>query len=215
MAEFDAADCLAKLKRELRRPTSDAQVDDTDLYELLTEGARYAQQLLATHGFEQNAAWEEATTADSMTYTILYEPYGPLEVRSGRNGSSLVLGPDSDPSTDLVWQGTTFLVPNNETRTFANGLWVRYTKTHGVISASSAPTLKPTRARYMAIFKAAELWMDRGGYKDATVFSNKLHRLAFGDPSMPGDVGLVGGLKQSFMLSAHPPAWWHSSDLSR
>jgi len=213
MAEFDSADLLAKLKRELRRPTSDAQIDDTDLYELLTEGCRYTQALMAVHGFEQNASWELATTADNMTYTITQTPVGILEIRDGRSGPVLQLGPDSDPSTDLVWQGTTFLVPDNQTREFGNGLWVRYTAQHPAISASVEPTLLPARNRYLAIYKAAELWMDRGGYKDATVFSNKLHRMAFGDPSMPGDAGVISAMKQPFAISGSAPRWWTSGDL--
>jgi hypothetical protein len=202
---------LAKVKRELRRPAGDAQIDDADLYELLTEGCRYAQQLLAVHGFEQNAEWEQATTSDSKTYTIDGTPMGVIEARDGRNGTVLVLGPDSDPQTDLVWQGSTFLVPNNETRTFGSGLWVRYTPQHPAMSAAVQPTLSPSRARYLAVFKAAELWMDRGGYKDATVFSNKLHRMAFGDPSIPGDVGLVSAMKQPFVVANSPPTWWRGN----
>lgn len=211
MAEFDSADLLSKLKNELRRPTADAQVVDSDLYDLLTEGLRHVQQLLAAHGFDQNAVWELATTSDQKTYSVTGEPMAIMEVRDGRNGVNMVLGPDSDPNTDLVWQGASFLVPNNETRTFVNGLYVRYTPTHVQISASVVPTLKPSRGRYLAVFKAAELWMDRGGYRDATVFSNKYHRMAFGNPDIPGDQGIVTAMKQPFVIAQSTPAWWRSN----
>lgn len=216
MAEFDSADLLQKLKSELRRPTNDAQVVDSDLYDLLTEGCRHVQSLLAAHGLEQNAQWEQCTTTDSKTYSLTGTPRGTLEVRYGRAGPLLTLGPDSDPNTDLVWQGQTFLVPNDQTRTFTNGLWVRYTPLHVQISASVAPTLLPSRMRYLAVMKAAELWMDRGGYRDATVFSNKFGRMAWGDPSIPGDQGMVGALKQPFVIStSNAPDWWRSADLRR
>lgn len=216
MAEFDSADLLQKLKNELRRPTNDAQVVDTDLYDLLTEGCRHVQVLMAAHGMEQNALWEQATTSDTKTYTITGTPQAILEVRDGRAGPLQRLGPDSDPNTNLVWQGTSFLVPNDQTRVYANGLWVRYTPLHVQISASVAPTLLPARARYLAVFKAAELWMDRGGYRDATVFSNKFGRMAWGDPSIPGDQGLIGAMKQPFVITtSNSPDWWRSGDLRR
>lgn len=199
---------MARLKSELRRPTNDAQVVDTDLYDLLTEGCRHVQTVLAAHGFEQNAVWEQATTSDNKTYSLVGVPQAIIEVRDGRAGPVLTLGPDSSPNTDLVWQGQTFLVPNDQTRTFTNGLQVRYTPLHVQISASTAPTLLPSRARYLAVFKAAELWMDRGGYRDATVFSNKFARMAWGDPSIPGDQGIIGALKQPFVISNAPPNWW-------
>lgn len=214
MADYDSADMLARLKRELKRPTSDPALDDTDLYQLLTRGLRYTQRLLAKHGLDQNATWELATTSDNQTYTITSEPAGGvLEVRHGRDGPVLVLGPDPDASTDLVWKGTTFIVPDGRTVPFANGIYVHYTPIHGAIDGGgNEPTLAPTEARDIAILHAAMLWFDRGGFRDTTWLDNKIHKLMFGNPAIPGDVGIVGGLKQPFLgQPAKAQAWWRAN----
>lgn len=213
MAEYDSADCLARLRRELKRPTNDAASNDTDdLYALLTEGMRYVQAVFAAHGLEHNTVWEQAATADAgYTYTITGEPVGPLEVRNGRDGVVMILGPDSDPITDLVWEGSRFRSPDNTPLTATNGLWVRYTPEHPAVNAGTNPTLVPIRGRLAGIYRAAELWMDRGGYRDATVFANKGAKLLFGDPAVFGDVGLIGARKQAFTRRPSAREWWRGN----
>jgi hypothetical protein len=216
VAEWDIADLLLRLQRELKRPANAIDVDTATLYTDLTEGLRWTQTLLSAHGMDDNAIWEEATTSDNKVYSLTQQPQGKLEVRDGRNGRRLQLGADSDPSTDLVWQGLTFLVPDDRERTFGGGLWVRYTPEPAVIDGSgNEPTLMPKRARLLAVYKAAELWMDRGGYRDSAVYANKLQRAAFGDPSSPGDVGIITASKQPWSVMNTPPEWWHSADFTR
>lgn len=213
MPEFDSSNCLARLRRELKRPTNDAASNNTDdLYELLTEGMRYVQGIMAAHGLDQNAISETATTADSgLTYTITGEPVGQVIARDGPSGITLILGPESDPATDLVWEGTTFRAPDAEPRLFTEGLIVRYTPEHPAMSASVEPTLTPIRGRLAAIYRAAELWMDRGGYRDATVFANKAAKVLFGDPQIPGDIGIIGVRKQAFSRKSGAREWWRGN----
>lgn len=211
MTEFSSSDSLLRLRRELKRPTNDAGVDDTDLYQLLTEGMRYTQALMAKHGLTHNAGWEQATTSDTMTYTIASEPEGTYTLRDGRNGTLLVVGEDGDPGVDLVRSGLTFLVPNQLPRVFANGLWVYYTPEHGEVTTTAEPTLKPLRARLLGIYHAAELWYDRGGYRDSEVYAQKFQKLAFGS-GLPGDVGLIPSKKQPFAVRNGPYFWWKSND---
>jgi hypothetical protein len=209
MSDLDAPDCLARVKRELKRPSSDAAQDDTDLYQLLTEGCRKAQEILARHGFEHNAIWEQATTSDTITYSILYEPVGPMEARDGRTGRLLMIGPDGHSSTDLVWTGEAFLIPEARTKTFSNGLWIRYTPEHGVVNATTAPTLKPTRARLFAIYHAAHLWLDRGGFRDIDWIVAKKQEVLFGDGQ--GDTGIIGR-KQPWQRETGGYSWHRSPD---
>lgn len=213
MATWDQADMLAKLKLELKRPTNDASLGtDDQLYALLSEGLAYTQALLSQHGLQQNATWEQASTVDTKVYTIAYEPVGPFNCYDGQDSTiPLIVGPEDVAQTDLVWQGLTLLVPRNQLRVFANGLWVFYTREAPAITASIAPALMPTRARKIAVLHAAREWLDRGGYREEVVnaYTVKMSRVLFGDPSIPGDVGIVTSRKRGLSSRGFRDGrWW-------
>lgn len=215
MAEYDSSAMLSLMKLEMKRPTNSPDVDDTILYQDLTEGLRWVSSILAKHGLEMNAVWEQATTSDNMTYTITTQPDVIVMLRDGRNGPFLMLGTDGDPHADLVWQGTTFLVPDNQTRAFGGGLQVRYIPQETAITASVQPTLQPARARLVAVYHAAEIFLGRGGYRDVSFLTAKKSAALFGDPNVPGDCGIIGSRKQAFAGPGQrgPGAMWYKSFL--
>ena len=85
----------------------------------------------------------------------------------------------------------------------------------GVIDAETDSTIQPPFARRVLVYHALALWAARGGYQDPAVWEAREQQALFGNPLIPGDIGILGQLKtQNFAsgLAAHaqagPYRWW-------
>lgn len=223
MTEFSQEWMLAQFKAAIGEPTDTVAFTDEAAYQLITDGCRWVQRLLAQH--VPNAvrlAPEELTTAnDGVTYTFTYFPFGHLELRDGRDGVVLLPGTDWDRHSDVyILEGNRLRFPDNQARTFTDGLWARYVPEHGVVDANTAPTLMQPALR-AAIYHAAAEYADQGGAIDPEPYERRRDRELFGNPKTPGDLGLIHALKTQQFAQGTPATsgaggrWWRSSDFTR
>lgn len=225
MALYDAADCLARVKRLAGRPATDGDKGPSDTtvddfwYALLTDAQLFWVREIATHVPAQMTTIEKLTTADSgVSYDFSAEPLGNYELRESPTGRLLLPGPDWDPGYDFIPDGQKIRFQGQKTKTFANGPWARYVKVPGVIASGSEPTLKPTHARQLLVFRACIIWAERGGLRDPAPYQQMEDDAWFGDP-LKGRVGLIGALKQQAFLQGGESVpgsqegdWWRNID---
>lgn len=229
MADFDSADLLKRVKRVLGF-TGNTAIGDTTLgtlderlYECLTNAQRRIVGIFAAAApHSQVSAPEQLPTGDSgLTYTFAYYPWGHVELRDGRDGPLVYPANDWDQSGQgMVIEGQTLRVPNGETRTYADGLWARYVREPGVISAAVEPTLLPPSARICVVYAAAEEYASQGGAMNPDPYITALAKAMRGDPQINGDVGFVGRLQAQFHMMGAPAAmpypsyWWRNPDFT-
>ena len=166
-------------------------------YSLITEGHHYWLGQFAIHAPQANMASGTMSTADSgATYTFP-SSVTPLWyiVYTSSTGDFMRPGSYDDPGADYVPEGSKIRMTRGKTRTFSSGPFVRYVAPGGDVDGSTAPTLLPTHARLLCVYHAVAEYMRQGGYGDPAPFEAKEFALAWGDPRMPGDVGLLGALK--------------------
>ena len=218
ITEFSAEWCLSTFRQIAGLPDEAPDPSETVMYDLVTNGCRRIQRLLAQHVPDAvKIAPEELTTLnDGVTYTFAYYPMGRAEVREGRTGRVLVPGPDWDNSSSTyVMEGQTIRWPNNQARTFPTGLWARYTPEHPVVDENTAPILTRIALR-AAIWDAVAEWAAQGDAVDPTRYELGRAREMWGDKNMPGDEGVIGALKRQFYAQGAPAGgdayWWRNSD---
>src|SRR3972149_1141641 len=219
MALFDAADLLARVKRLALAPTTDEEMADADWYALLTAAPVHWMRQLAVHAPEWNMGARELMTTADVGKTSLFGSGtvplgGHIEIRASRTGPLLRPGPEWDPSTDYVWEGDKIRMPNNRARTFSSGPFARYVAVSGTLDGSNPPTLKPTEARELLVYRAAAHWASQGGYRDPTPFLALEQKAWAGDPALAGDVGILGNLRTAVFAmgqaaqGAGTGIWW-------
>lgn len=223
MADFDSADLLSRFRGLIRIGTNTADSSDAELYGLLSNAQHRLIQILAAHcPWTQVTAPTALTSTDSgVTYTFgsgVY-PLGHLELYNGVDGPRLLpLGYGDNLWDGYVLEGATIRFPGNRARTFANGLYARYIAVPSAISASVEPTLKPSYARQGIVYDAASEWSHQGGAVDPAPYDAMLQKFLWGDPRMPGDVGLLGALKTQANHRGIAAgrglggAWWRGGD---
>lgn len=223
---YDSADLLARCKRQADVPDVDEGFDNDDWYALLSEAQVYWAGQLAAHVPESQYVTELLTTVNAgVSYQFAHEPLGAhIEIRSGRDGTVLIPGPDWDTGADLVIgrNPTTgqseIQFPGGKARTFPNGLYARYAAMPDAIDGSTPPSLMPTNARALLVPRACYLWASRpGSLTNPQTFLTQESRLWAGDPNTPGDVGICGLLKQQMFLSGSAAIaqgqgqdWWRN-----
>jgi hypothetical protein len=224
MADWDSADLLARVKALTDSPTLDNSMTDAKWYTLLSNAQQRMYRVVASHVPEVlvGAPLALSTADGGYTYTFANSvvPMGLAEVRHGTTGEILIPGAAFSDYADFVWEGATIRMPNGTHRTFANGLYARYVAPPSAISATVQPTLLPADARILLVYSAADEWATMFG-RDPAPYARMCQKELFGDPMMPGDVGIIGRLKQSVFgrgADAGTPAsvyWWRQGDWVR
>jgi hypothetical protein len=209
MATWDSSDLLARAKRRLNRPSTDAALGDADLYAFATEGQHHWMQQLALFVPETNyGAPELMTTGDGgYTYSVAYEPLY-MEVKKNRTASfPMVPGEEWDSGADFVQEGKTIRRPNNQQ--FSEAPYARYVRAPAEIAAGTEPIMKPDYARilivqYMVVQAARRLKMD------ASQYQAEMDREWWGNP-LTGQPGILAQLKARFGVTPPPTGphkWW-------
>lgn len=225
MALYDSADLLARCKRLAARPATDGDKGPTDAtaddlwYAFLTDAQLIWVREMATHVPSQMYTMEKLTTADAgLSYDFAAEPLGNYEIRESPTGKLLLPGPEWDPGYDFVPAGQKIRFAGQKAKQFTNGPWARYVKVPGVISAAAEPTLSPTHARQLLVYRACILWAQRGGLRDPAPYQAEEDDTWYGDP-LKGRVGLLGALKQQAFLAGGEAVpgigsgdWWRYID---
>lgn len=215
MADFDSADCLSRVKSLAGRPSTDAAIADARWYALLEEAQDYYVRQFAVHiPYVMLSAPTTLTSADGgATYTFASSIY-PLAVviYEAANGRLLRPGAYWDANADYVWEGDKMRHTRGQTRTYANGPVAQYVAPAGTLDGSNEPTLMPSFARILMIYRAVAEFMRQGGYRDPGPFEQRERELAWGDPRAPGDTGIIGSLKlqnpfRGMAAFAQPGVW--------
>lgn len=219
MADWDSVDLLDRLRRELGRKAlgaSDTELDTTTGYQMLSNAQLEVARELAVQVPEFNQVVAEAlTTADSKTFTLNPSTkgwIGPIIVYSDSTlrGYPLKSGDPWDCASDYaVVADNAILLTCGRTRTFTP--YVIYNLKPGVISAVTAPVLKPQEARIAVIYLAAAMWAGIGGYRDPGPYYAAYRRALFGGDGMTGIVTEAKKRRQQGIGRAN--AWWRSPDL--
>lgn len=177
MTYLNTADCVRRMKVGLNRPATDGAFTvttaDDVLYDALTEAQDAMTKLIATYIPDCMISDPTAmVTADSgKTYTFgtdvdsaRYFPLGNFSVFATRADI-----PDFPllPGVDYLVEGTKIRMPNNTTRTFADGgPWAQTINASNVIASGTEPTI-PVICRLAMIEKAKSLVAPRVGLDSA------------------------------------------------
>lgn len=199
MATFDSADLLSRCQTLAARPATDTATAPATWYSLLTEAqAHWYNTIVAQVPWVlMNPPTLLVSTDGGTTYPfpgcvfpLSIEVYDALD--TGR-----ILKPSAywDPNGDYIWEGDHIRFPQGQQQTFSNGPFARYVSPPGAIDASTQPTLVPSHARLLLVYRAVAEWANRGGFRDPAPFYDLERRFWYGNPQT-GDVGLLGMLKQ-------------------
>lgn len=218
MAFGDSADLLARIKLELRLPTTTEEIDDAGLYLLLGDAQREIVVQISNVVPEVMYILEKLSTADGgLSYQFDFEPLGHYELRRSPTGALMIPGPEWDQGADFVPFGQSIRFPGQKAKTFTDGPWARYVPTPAELDGTHAPTLMPVLARLLLPPTAAAIYARRGGLRDPAPYEEKANKIWFGDPAK-GNYGLLGALRQQTFLKGSEaiPAsggeWWHGID---
>jgi hypothetical protein len=223
VAQYDSADLLARVKRLAKRPGIDEDTTDAEWYVRLEEAqTKWMAQFAALVPEQNYAAPELLTTADAgLTYQLGTEPLGGhIEIRHGRDGQLLI--PSTDWGTgDFVFEGQTIRMPHGRARTFDQGLYARYVKAPGLLTAGVQPVLKPAWCRLILPPTACYLHALEGGLRDPNFYLKLMQDRWAGDPDLAGDTGMLGTLKTQYFAAGMAsvatldmPWWRNNPDLS-
>jgi hypothetical protein len=215
MAEFDSADLLQRFKDTAQLGATYEGTSDAAIYGLLSNGQRRVAGMVASLAPWTNYGAPEAlTTSDGgYTYTFTSQPIGVIEIREGRSGAVLLPAVDWDGSDGYLIEQGRVRWPNGRTRSFASGLYARYMPMPSVISAVSEPTLMPVELRLAVVYDAVSEWAMQGGYRDPAPFQRLRQQVLYGDPTQPGDIGLLGALRVQETPTPSPGLpWWRTGD---
>lgn len=159
---------LAKCKQLARRPATDSEMDDTEWYDYLTQAQQEAYMRFSIH-FPEYLVGAPTLMTDSGDSKVFYfnadgttYPIGQVEIRASRTKNLLVPGPEWDSQADYVWEGNQIRIPDNQTRSFADGApYARFITPPGAIDASTQPTLQPDHARIWLAYLAVLEWANK------------------------------------------------------
>ena len=174
MAQFDAADCLARVRRLVREPSNAQWPGDADFYAWLTEAENECKTRIAS--FAPKALVGAPTlmqTADGgKTFTFGLDgdgvpifPLGGIEVYA-----TLESIPDYplQEYDEYLIEGDRIRMPGNTTRAFPDGApYARYvTPTWKIDGAPTNPTLEPVAARELVVLGAGRRYAVAQGRMD-------------------------------------------------
>lgn len=215
MADWDSEDLLARARDEAQEPSAGTTTTDPQWYSLLTSSQHRVYRLFAQHVPHVLAGVPVALTSSDggLTYTVPDDvfPIGLAELRHGRNGPLLTPGADFSNIADVVWEGNQVRIPHGRTRSFPNGLYLKYIATPGTLNASTEPTLTPDWARILLVYDAVAQWASQGSLRDPSIWRDKFAEAAYGDGI---DVGIIGTLKGQLINQGADAAqgnefyWW-------
>jgi len=221
---YDSADLLQRFRDLAGRPAVDEALPDAKAFRLLTDAHRHWTEQMAAQVPEAlfTPAVKLYSADGGYTYLVAAvegaaaeEPLA-LRVRESRGGRLLLPGPDWSDATGYVLEGDRIRFPNHRSRSFTDGPYAQWIVSPGEISAGAQPTLKPVRARVLAVYRALATIAPVIG-KDPNHFYNLETELWTGRPDDPSDVGLLGSLKQMYQggygMGVADGRWWVSSDL--
>lgn len=224
------AEMLAECQRMSLEPATSQLTSSTDWYALLTRGEAHWKPIIAAHYpgpmFEAPTLLTAAGDDKRYTFPSASVPSGtvPLavELYVSLTGRMLYPGAYEDGVADYVLEGATVRITRGREFTFTDGApYARFVKPPAAIDASTASTIAPATAQILVVYHALELWASRGGYQDPRFYSRLAQKSAFGDPEIPGDVGILGALKLQNPAhgmaafdhgGARPYAWWRPVD---
>ena len=197
MADFDSADLLARCRRYAARPSVDEAFGDSAWYALLTEAEARWLPMLAIHdpGSMYGAPTQLSSDDGGYTYQLTEEPLA-LELYTSVNGNPLFPGAYSDPEADYVLEGDEIRMVRGRARDFSDGPYARWISPPAAINASTASQIQPARHRMLLVYDALEKWASVGGHMDPTYWRHLLQATLYGDPEIPGDVGIIGSAKR-------------------
>lgn len=224
MAYQSSEELLAGFLLFAKRPEDDESLGKPEIYSLLEQAQAHCYEIMAAHVPEvlYSAPTIMVTTDNKVfTFASAIHPMGSVEIRSSRTGNLLIPGTEWDVNADFVWEGSQIRIPNNKTRTFPDGApYARYIVPASTLDQDNEPTLKPARARPAILWYALYLWAEIGGgtqQTDPNRFLGMFQSTLFGDPRMPGDIGIIGELKRQgygkgmAAVSLPEQPWWLGS----
>lgn len=199
MADWDSADILARARDEAQEPTAGSVTTDAQWYRLLTAAQHRIYRLFAQHCPHILVEPPVALTTgdDGLTYQFPSDvyPLGYAELREGLDGRLLWSGSNWSWCGDFVFEGNQLRTPNGQSRSYSDGLYARYITPPGTIDGSNQPSLRPDWARILIVLDAVKEWAGQGGLRDPSIWAQKFQHAWAGDPSVLGDVGIMGALK--------------------
>jgi hypothetical protein len=178
MAQYDAADCLARVRRLVREPSNAQFPADSDFYAWLTEAENECKTRIAS--FAPKAligAPVLMTTADGgKTYTFGVDGDGQPIFPLG--GVELFATLESIPDfpmqeyDEYLVEGDRIRIPGNATRSFAaGGPYARFVApTWKIDGTPTNPTLEPVAARELLVLGAGRRYAVSQGRADLLGF---------------------------------------------
>ena len=174
MAAFDAPDCLARLRFQIRRPTTDETLSDGQAYQLLTDAQNILYDDVAVRS--RNAFLTTpalmVTTDGGQTYGFGTDSNGYPQLPMAKVQLFYRLSDIPDGALiegwDFLNEGAIVRRPN--AGTFPSAPYWRGVPQPADISATSAPT-SPVSARLCLIYKAAELYTSLGSLRDGSTYA--------------------------------------------
>ncbi len=224
MTLFASADLLADFKFSANRSANDASLDDAQIYRLLTlaQQAVVADVAAVFPRLMMGAPALMVTTDSGLTYHINgtdedgedITPFGHAEVYAMLpNGAELYGSSYGGWTGDAVFEGNKLRMPNMTARTFTSGPYIRYVAMPGTLSAASQPTLRPPNLRPLIVYRALEMWANRGGTRDSRPYA-EMYRTAWSGTGAPGSNGLLGLLhtqyRNGYDAAMQGVAWWRA-----
>jgi hypothetical protein len=224
MSLFGSADLLSDFKFMANRSANDASLDDAQIYRLLTLGQQaVVSDVAAVFPRVMMGAPVAMTTVDGGTTWQLpgldddgevITPFGHAEVyATSPNGAELYGSSYAGWSGDFVFEGRFLRVPAGQTRQFTNGPYMRYVAMPGHLNAATAPTLSPPNLRPLIVYRALEMWANRGGTRDPRPYQ-ELYAQAWSGKGLPGSAGLLGLLhtqyRNGYDAAMQGVGWWRA-----
>jgi hypothetical protein len=158
--QYDQAWLLRRAKQLARRPAVDASMLDADWYDLATDGQLDAWRDIVTRfpDSQYGPPVQLTSTDGGATYALPANSFGHLELYANLNDMT---NNPLTPGYDFMEELGLIRIPNNRTRTFPAGPWMRGAQEPGVISAADAPTLQPMSARILIVDRMLVGWASR------------------------------------------------------
>lgn len=227
MAFYDSADLLQRCQDAAQLPADDEAMDPAAWYRLLS--AAQAQWYLTMAAIVPDALYGApsllaVSAGESNVYTFGVDvdgrPVVPIgQVRLFRTEDA-AHRPDwpahaLTPGVDFRPEGDRVRVPQTGAVSFADGgPWAVFITPPSAISAASQPSLLPIEARELLVLTAVETWAIQGGLHDPTPWVGRAAKRWNGGGT-PGDVGILGALREQYYHHHAPAAGRGGARVSR